>query len=78
MINLLFSRAKTKAQISCMVAAQLISAFVLATEIVQSLYFLNPKFKASSQLLWLYSSVCVGHGLKPQRPVFSLCGLIIL
>ena len=46
---------KTKAQISCTVTAQLISAFVFATWIVQSLYFLNPKFQASSYLLWLYS-----------------------
>ena len=26
---------------------------------VQSLYFLNPKFQASSYLLWLYSLICV-------------------
>ena len=31
--------------------AKLISAFVFATQIVQSLYFLNPKFQASSCLL---------------------------
>ena len=30
------------------------------TKIVQSLYFLNQKFQASSHLLWLYSLVC-GH-----------------
>ena len=30
------------------VTAKLISAFVFATRIVQSLYFLNPKFQASS------------------------------
>ena len=28
--------------------------------LVQSLYFLNPKFQASSHLLWLYSLVSVG------------------
>ena len=50
---------------------KLISAFVFATRIVQSLYFLNPIFRASSHLLWLYSLVCVGPGRKPQRPVFS-------
>ena len=33
------------------VTAKLISAFVFATQIVQSLYFLNPKFQASSHLL---------------------------
>ena len=33
------------------VTAKLISAFVFATRIVQSLFFLNPKFQASSLLL---------------------------
>ena len=51
---------KTKVQISCRVTAQLISTFVFTTLIVQSLYFLNPKFRASSHLLLLYRSVCVG------------------
>ena len=51
--------------------AKLISAFVFATRIVQSLYFLSTKFQASSHLLWLYSPVCVGSGRKPRRPVFS-------
>ena len=32
---------------------------------------LNPKFQASSHLLWLYSPVCVGPGRKSRRPVFS-------
>ena len=54
-----FTYAKTKTQISCAVTGQLISAFVLAAQIVQLLYFLNPKFQLSSQLLSLYSSVCV-------------------
>ena len=53
------------------ITAKLISAFVFATRIVQSLYFLNPKFQASSHLLWLYSLVCIGPGRKPRRPVFS-------
>ena len=56
------------------VTAQLISAFVFAIRIVQSLYYLNPKFQASSHLLWLYSPVCVGPGRKPRRPVFSQRG----
>ena len=51
--------------------AKLISAFVFAAWIVQSLYYLTPKFQASSYLLWLYSPVCVGPGRKPRRPVFS-------
>ena len=49
--------AKTRTQISFAVTAKLISAFVFATRIVQSLYFLNSKFQASSHLLWLYSLV---------------------
>ena len=36
--------AKTKAQISCAVTAQLISSLVFATRIVQSFFFLNPTF----------------------------------
>ena len=69
-----FVYAKTKTQISFAVTAKLISAFVFATRIVQSLYFLNPKFQASSYLVWLYSLVCVGPGRKPRRPVFSQQG----
>ena len=42
---------------SCAVTAQLISTFVFATRIVESL-FLNPKFQASSLLLGLYGLVC--------------------
>ena len=69
-----FAYAKTKTQISCAVTAQMISAFVFATRIVQSLYFLNPIFQASSHLMLLYSPVCVGPGRKPRRPVFSQRG----
>ena len=72
--NPLFSYAKTKPQISPVVTAQLISAFVFATEIVRSLHFLNLKFQASSYLLWLHSPVCVGPCQKPRRPVFSRHG----
>ena len=63
--------AKTKAQISCAVTAQLISAFVFDTRIVQFLFFLNSKFQASNNPLCLYRAVCVGPGRKPRRPVFS-------
>ena len=69
--NRIFANAKTKTQISFAITVKLISAFVFATQIVQSLYFLNPKFQASSYLLWLYSPVCVGPGRKLRRPVFS-------
>ena len=41
---------------------------------MQSLFYLNPKFQASSHLVWLYSPVCVGPGRKPRRPVFSQRG----
>ena len=44
-----FAYAKTMAQISCAVTAQLTSAFVFATQIVQSLFFLDAKFQASSR-----------------------------
>ena len=69
--NRLFAYGKTKTQISFAVTAKLISAFVFAILIVQSLYFLNPKFQASSHLVWLHSLVCVRPGRKPRRPVFS-------
>ena len=67
----LVAYAKTKAQISFAVTAKLISAFVFATRIVQFLFYLNPKFQASSSFLSLYRPVCVGPGRKPRRPVFS-------
>ena len=50
---------KTKAQISCMVTAQVISIFLFTTLIVESLYFLNSKFQASTRL----SPVVVQPGL---------------
>ena len=43
-----FCYAKTKTQNNCAVTAQLSSAFVFATLMVQSLFFLNPKFQSSS------------------------------
>ena len=46
--------------------AKLISAFVFATRIVQFLFFLNPKFQASSSFLCLYRLVCVGPVWKPH------------
>ena len=51
--------------------AQLISALVFASHIIQSFFFLNTKYQVSSHLLWLYSPVFVGPGRKPRRPVFS-------
>ena len=72
--NRIFAYAKTKTQISFAVTAKLISAFVFATWIVQSLIFPNPKFQVSSYIQWLRSPVCVGPGRKPRRPVFSRRG----
>ena len=46
-----FAYAKTKAQISLAVTAQLISAFVFVSRIAQFLFFLNPNFQDSSLLL---------------------------
>ena len=62
-----FAYAKTKTQISFAVSAKLISTFVFAIRIVQSLIYLNPKFQASSHLLWLYSLVCVAPGRNPEE-----------
>ena len=66
-----FAYAKTKTQISFAVTAKLISAFVFTPQIVQSFYFPYLKFQASSNLLWLYSQVCVRPGQKPLRQVLS-------
>ena len=66
-------RNKYAAQL-CYVSVRLISAFVFVTLIVQSFFFLNLKFQATSHLLWLYSPVCVGPGQKPRRQVFSRSG----
>ena len=44
-----FAYAKSKAQISCVVTAQLIRVFVFANP--------STKFQASNHLLWLYSPV---------------------
>ena len=46
--NQIFAYAKTKAQISFAVTAKLINAFVFAAGIVHFLFFLNPKFQATS------------------------------
>ena len=63
--NKRFAYAKTKTQISCAVTAQLISAFVFATRIVLSLYFLNPNFKplaiSSGYKAWFVSDMVRIH-----------------
>ena len=50
--------AKIKSQISKAVTAQLISAFVFAIQIVQSLIFYDLKFQAFNHLLWLHRPIC--------------------
>ena len=71
-----FGYAKTKAQISFAVTVKLISAFDFATMIVQLFFFRDPKFQASSHLIYLYRPVCVRPGRKRRRPVFSHHGSI--
>ena len=61
-----FAYVKTKTQLSFTVTVKLISAFVFATRIVESLSYLNLKFQASSHLLWMYSPVSVGPGRKHE------------
>ena len=62
---------KGAAQFSCTDTAQLISPFVFCNiDIVQFLYFLNPKFHASCSLLWLHSLVYVGN------PKYRFCNTV--
>ena len=67
-----FAYAETKVQTSCTVTMQLINAFVLATYIVQSLYFLILKLQTCSHLPRLNSPVCVGPGRKPEDMYYVL------
>ena len=53
-------------QINFAITAKLINAFVFATRIVQFRFVLNPKFQASSLLLYLYSLAGVGPGQNPN------------
>ena len=71
LVNWIFAYAKTKAQITCAVTAQLISAFVLATRIVQFIFYLYPNLQASGSFLRLYIPICVEPGRIPRRLVFS-------
>ena len=67
-----FTYSKTNTQIiSCAVTDQRLCFRYIA---LQSLYFLNTKFQASSHRLWLFSPVCVEPGLKPRRQIFSRRG----
>ena len=74
---------KTNTRYSFMKTVQLISTFVFPTYIVQYLYSLNPKFQASRNLLWLYSSVCVTWSKSPKKSLLMMrlklygCTLIV-
>ena len=59
------------------VTAKLISAFVFATPIVQFLFFLYPKFQASSLLQYLHIPVCVRHGRNPEARFSHVAAQII-
>ena len=73
-----FGLCENKAQISSAVTAQLISAFVFATRLVQCLFFLNTKFQVSSHLLWLYRPVCVRPGQEPRRPFSGIAAQMMV
>ena len=64
-------KQRRRSPAGCTVTSQLISANVFATQIVQSLYFVNPKFQGSGHFLCPYSQVCVGPGRIIQRQFFS-------
>ena len=68
---------ETKTQISFAVTAKLISAFVFASRIVQFLFYLNPKFQASSSFLCLYRLACVGPVRKPHCCFFHEAAQIL-
>ena len=57
------------------ITAPLISALVFATQVVQSLYFLNQKCQASGHLLCLYSPVSIGPDRKPHKTGFLVMRL---
>ena len=50
---------------------------VFATLTVQSFFFLDQHFQASSYLLWLIRPLCTIWS-EPRRPVFSRCGLCLI
>ena len=61
-----FAYAKTKTQISFAVSAKLISVFVFAIRIVQSLYYLNPKLHASSHFEAVQPGLCGTRSKNPK------------
>ena len=60
--------------------ADQLCTFVFATQIVQFLFFSNPKFQVSSHLLWLYRTVVsdlVGNPKDRFSHVAAQIGLLI-
>ena len=74
----LSAHAKPKALINCAVTAQLISACVFAAWIVQSLYYLNPKFQVSRCFLRLYRLICARTLSETQTVGFLMRWLNLL
>ena len=77
---LIFAHAKSKAQISCTITAQVISTFIFATQIVQSLFFLLKSGIASLYLssvahsiAWFLSDLVRNLEEKFSHNVASLC-----
>ena len=76
MRNPAFTYAKTNTQISFTVTAKLISAFVFAIRIVQSLYYLNPKFFQPLDIScgcteYRHPLVSVRTSVRRHRPPYS-------
>ena len=57
--NQCFASVKTKAQIGCALTVQLISTFIFASQMVQSLFFQNSNLQAFSHPPRLYNPVFV-------------------
>ena len=69
-----FLPMRKKMQISCAVTAQLISAFVFTTRIVQSHFYLYPKFQASSHFCDCTGRFVSDLVRNPRRPIFLRLG----
>ena len=73
-VNLLCKMRATEVQMSC-TDVQADQHLIFATYMyIEQPFFLNPKFPASSHLVWLHSPICVGPGQKPPKQVFSCHG----
>ena len=73
-----FVCVKTRTQVISVVNAYLISAFVCTTQLINSIYFLNPTFQASMCLFWLNSPICVGLAFLETPKKFFIVARLIL